>query len=336
MRVFLTSPWIPAEWVRAHGLEARGIWFAEKFRSDPPPLAAGVCAFAESVVRFAETQPESAVVFTTACDQLRRGFEAAAFHGASRAFLFNLPATQTPVAGRIYRAELERLGQFLLALGGSAPTPERLRREMVQSDDARRRLREAAPAAAARSYAQAVARFHTDGSFSAPAVFDLTAPASLALAGGPLNATDWNLFDTIEAAGGRVALNATLTGERSLCPVFNRSAGLQPALAAASRQDASEPAPLDELSAGYFENLTDVFQRPNTRLYAWLKPRLLARRVRGIVLWHFTGCDLWRAECQTLREVSGLPVLSLEADEAAGSSPRDANRLQAFVEMIKQ
>ena len=44
MRVFLTSPWIPAEWVRAHGLEPRGIWFAEKFRPDPPPLAAGVCA----------------------------------------------------------------------------------------------------------------------------------------------------------------------------------------------------------------------------------------------------------------------------------------------------
>jgi len=78
----------------------------------------------------------------------------------------------------------------------------------------------------------------------------------------------------------------------------------------------------------------DVFQRPNTRFYAWLKPRLLDRHVRGIVLWHFTGCDLWRAEWQTLREVSGLPVLLLEADEAAGVSPRDANRLQAFVEML--
>jgi len=336
MRVHLTSPWIPAEWVRAHGLEARGIWFADKFRQDTPPLAGGVCAFAESVVRFAETQPDSAVVLTTACDQLQRGFDAAAFRGSARVFLFNLPATQTPVARQIYRAELARLGQFLLALGGTAPAPEMLRQEMAQSDEARRRLREAAPPAAARSYAESVARFHTDGNFAAPAVCTPTAPAALALVGGPLGAKDWKLFDTIEAAGGRVVLNATLTGERSLCPTFDRSAGLPPALAAASRQDADEPEPFDALVAGYIDNLVDVFQRPNTRLYAWLKPRLLARQVRGIVLWHFTGCDLWRAEWQTLREVSGRPVLLLEADEAAGISPRDTNRLQAFVEMIKQ
>ena len=71
--------------------------------------------------------------------------------------------------------------------------------------------------------------------------------------------------------------------------------------------------PFDALVAGYFENIVDVFQRPNTRLYSWLKPRLLSRQARGIVLWHFTGCDLWRAEAQTLREAFGLPVLLLEA-----------------------
>ena len=90
----------------------------------------------------------------------------------------------------------------------------------------------------------------------------------------------------------------------------------------------------DALVTGYFENIVDVFQRPNTRLYSWLKPRLVSRQIRGIVLWHFTGCDLWRAEAQTLREILGLPVLLLEADEAAGLSPRDVNRLQAFVEML--
>ena len=58
MRVFLTSPWIPAEWVRAHGLEPRGIWFEEDFQHDAPTLSAGVCAFAEAAVRFAESQPD--------------------------------------------------------------------------------------------------------------------------------------------------------------------------------------------------------------------------------------------------------------------------------------
>ena len=360
MRVLLTSPWIPAEWVRAHGLEARGIWFVDGFRQSTPPLTAGLCAFAESVVQFAATQPDDAVVFATACDQLRRGFDAARFHGASHAFLFNLPATQTPAARQMYRAELERLGRFLLKLGGSPATPEKLRREMVQSETTRRQLLEAAPLAAARSFAEAVARFHANGAFSEPAIFQTNSeirisastggslladstppethsglrtsdffrpsgfrtsdfpPVSLALVGGPLSLADWNLFDAIETAGGRVVLNATLTGERSLSPEWD---GLDELFEA--------------LVTGYFDNLVDVFQRPNTRLYSWLKPRLLSRQARGIVLWHFTGCDLWRAEFQTLRDAFALPVLWLEADAAAGLSPRDIGRLAAFLETLQ-
>lgn len=318
MRVFLASPWIPAEWVRAHGLEPRGIWSAEGFRHGAPPLSAGLCAFAENVVRFAETQPDAAVVFATACDQLRRGFDAVTFRGHSRAFLFNLPATQTLAAKQIYHAEVKRLGQFLLELGGSTPTPEMLRREMNQADEARRHLREAAPRATARSFAESVAQFHAGGGFSAPSRCAPGNNIPLALVGGPLSRVDWSLFNTIEAAGGRVALNAAKTGERSLCPEFE------------SGGDA-----FADLVAGYFEAIVDVFQRPNTRLYSWLKPRLVSRHIRGIVLWHFTGCDLWRAEAQSLREAFGLPVLLLEADEAAGIAPRDVNRLQAFVEMLK-
>ena len=293
MRVFLTSPWIPAEWVKAHGLEPRDIWSVENVRSSAP-LSAGVCAFAERVVRFAEAGPADAVIFTTACDQLRRGFDATAFHGQSLAFLFNLQATQTPAAKQIYRAELERLGQFLVELGGSAPTPEVLRREMLQADAVRRRLRE---------------------SSSNPP----WSQVPLALVGGPLCDSHRQIPGAIEAAGGQVVLNGSENGERSLCVRFDLS---------------TDASPFDALVSGYFENITDVFQRPNTRLYSWLIPRLLSRRARGIILWLFTGCDLWRAELQTLREVSGLPVLLLEADEAAGISARDLNRLQAFVEML--
>ena len=28
MQVFYTSPWVPPEWIKAHGLEPRGVWFA--------------------------------------------------------------------------------------------------------------------------------------------------------------------------------------------------------------------------------------------------------------------------------------------------------------------
>jgi benzoyl-CoA reductase/2-hydroxyglutaryl-CoA dehydratase subunit BcrC/BadD/HgdB len=322
MDVFLTSPWIPAEWIRAHGLQPRGIWSAENFQRGALPLSAGVCAFAEAAVRFAEVQTDSAVIFSTACDQLRRGFDAAILHGQRRAFLFNLPATwQTAAAGQIFRSELERLGQFLLAIGGRAPTPEMLRKEMQQSSRTRKCLLESAPASSPRGFAEAVARFHWDGAFSPPPPAVPANQIPLALVGGPFLAPHWKLLDEIEAAGGCVVLNATETGERSLSPAFEFEAGANH--------------PFDVLVHGYCDNIVDVFQRPNTRLYSWLKLRLASRQVRGIVLWHFTGCDLWRAEAQTLRETFGLPVLLLEAGGETGNAPRELTRLQAFVETLK-
>jgi hypothetical protein len=80
-------------------------------------------------------------------------------------------------------------------------------------------------------------------------------------------------------------------------------------------------------------NCVDAFQRPNSRLYDWLRPRLAAREARGIVLWHYVGCDLWRAEAQPLREAFGLPVLLLDADET--TLQRNIGRLEAFLESFR-
>ena len=374
MEVYLTSPWIPAEWVRAHGLPARGLGAADWFRTAGFPiggslavhpdvvgktwghplggrpagwetretadwevcgtkspgtsprgaraLSAGVCVWAEEAVRLAEARPGSAVIFSTACDQMRRAFDTVGLDGPRHTFLFNLPSTwQTPAAGEIFRAELERLGRFLLSIGGHAPTAEGLRRGLWQANTARASLLAAAPVSSPRGWAAAVARFHWDGTVS-PAPSAVPAPPTpLALVGGPFLPLHWEVLDELEAAGGGVVLNATETGERSLAPVFELESGAGDLM--------------DALIHGYADNLADVFQRPNTRLYAWLKPRLASRGVRGLVLWHYTGCDLWRAEAQTLRETFGLPVLLLEAGEGPGVAPRERTRLQAFMEALK-
>ncbi len=127
------------------------------------------------------------------------------------------------------------------------------------------------------------------------------------------------LLDAIERAGGRVVLNATEAGERSLW--------------AASPPDQSRENAFDLLAHRCLANCVDVFQRPNTRLYDWLRSRLAARQARGIVLWHYVGCDLWRAEAQPMREAFGLPVLLLDADEAA--LQRNTGRLEAFLESLR-
>jgi benzoyl-CoA reductase/2-hydroxyglutaryl-CoA dehydratase subunit BcrC/BadD/HgdB len=286
-------------------------------------LSAGCCAFAEAVVKFAEARGDAVVVFPTTCDQLRRGYDAVGAAARSRTFLFNVPATwQTPAAKALYRSELQRLGKFLAEWGGQAPTPESLRRWMQEYSRARQHLLEAAPARSARDFAEAVARFHWEGPCALPqpaAGEEGGNQVSLALVGGPFLRSHWQLLEVIERAGGRVVLNGTEAGERSLGPVF-----------VAGSSD-----PFEALVNGWFEGMADAFQRPNTPLYDWLRPRLAARSVKGIVLWHFTSCDLWRAEAQSLREACGMPVLLLETDEQPGISPRELNRVQAFVETLK-
>ncbi len=323
MQVFYTSPWIPPEWIAAHELEPRGIWSADGLWRESLPLAAGVCAFAEAVLGFTKVHPNSAVIFTTSCDQMRRGFDMLSGAGASRAFLFNLPATwQSPTARQIYRSELDRLGRFLKALGGCAPSPTALRRAVAERNSARHRLLTAAPSCPSVQFAEAVVHYHWDGSATLPEQTAVSGNAvPLAILGGPLPASPKGLIDIMEAAGGRVALNATEAGERSLLPPLDAGG--------------AEGDPGAALARGYFDNIVDVFQRPNTRLYAWLEPRLRTRQIRGIVLWLYTGCDLWRAEAKSLREAFGLPVLLLDADETRSGSPRDAGRLQAFIETLR-
>jgi benzoyl-CoA reductase/2-hydroxyglutaryl-CoA dehydratase subunit BcrC/BadD/HgdB len=316
MQVFYTSPWIPAEWIRAHGLEPRGIWLGETFSNDSLPLAAGVCAFAEAAVRFAEARSDAAVIFATTCDQLRRGFDSLAAKGRARAFLFNFPATwQTSSAQRLFRSELKRLGRFLEGLGGTAPTAEALAQTLQQRRRLAQRLIEFGPRCSARQFAEAIARFHWDGSVQLPDPAPLANAQAvpLGIVGGPLLPSHWNLLDTLESEGARVVLNATETGERSLASV--------------SPDQSSQP--------DYFCGCVDVFQRPNTRLYDWLGRSLQARGGRGLILWSWFACDLWRAEAASLREAFSLPVLSLEAGETPGVSPRERGRLQAFLEMLR-
>jgi len=374
MDVFLTSPWIPAEWISAHGLQPRAISSAQNFHPGRWPLAAGECAFAGAAVRFAEARPDCAVIFSTSCDQLRRGFDSALLAGQSHAFLFNLPATwQTEAASRMFRAELVRLGDFVLTIGGHRPSGDELLQEMERRRETRLRLLESVSATSAREFAEAAAQFHwgSHGRDTLPPVRlsharqaeDESIP--LALIGGPFLSQHWKWLDELEAVGGRIALNATEWGERSLGPASDEpmqggpgarasspaAFGVSPkafetgkpsikAAASAFSDSLAPPSgergtPLADLAGTYCENIVDVFQRPNTRLYAWLKPRLASRQVRGIILWHFTGCDLWRAEAQTLRDRFDLPVLLLEAGAEPGVAPRDLNRLQAFVEMLK-
>ncbi len=117
-------------------------------------------------------------------------------------------------------------------------------------------------------------------------------------------------------------LDATETGDRGMCPEFDR------------RRLRDEP--LMELAKAYFGGIQDASRRPNSGLYNWLKCELVGRAVRGIIFRRYLWCDMWHAELRRLKDWTDLPVLDIDA---AGDNETDrqrtVNRIRAFLEMLQ-
>jgi hypothetical protein len=259
----------------------------------------------------------------------------------------NVPATwQTAASVRMYRDELERLGRFLVRLGGSPPSPNRLIEVMEDYDARRAALRGLVGTLSAWQASEAVARFDLDpyeesmdpvqagatGGLPASAERyertsrpwhpDSAAPAiPLALIGGPLMLGDGRLFEAIERAGGQVVLDGTEGGVRTMPAPLNRRR---------LRDD-----PLMELVDAYFGSIPDVFRRPDSALTQWLGREVPASGARGIIVWRYVWCDLWAAAVGRLRESTGLPVLDMDISGDDAGFDRTAHRLAAFLEVLR-
>jgi len=256
-------------------------------------------------------------------------------------FLLNVPSTwQTAAVHDLYRAELERLGRFLVELDGHSPDKADLARVMLAYDHARLAVHKDVAGVSARQFATVLAELH--GPLAAVPEAAIVEQESnvhsrrrtaagrsaagagvpLAILGGPLLEADYAFFDLVERCGGRVALDATEGGERTMPRRFD------PARAASD--------PVQELADAYFDTIPDAFRRPNSGLYEWLARELPARDVRGIIFRRFAWCDLWHAELQRLKQWTPLPVLEIDAgpDDAAAPN-RVEGRIEAFLEMLK-
>jgi len=144
---------------------------------------AGLCAFAAAFIDEAIGAEAQGIVVTTACDQMRRAAEVITRQVNVPVFLLNVPATCSPAAMALYHEELLRLGRFLVACGGEAPSRKTLLR-CIQADESARE-REAHPAGAG---------------------------IPIALVGTPLLREGFDVLAHITAAGGRVVLLGTENG----------------------------------------------------------------------------------------------------------------------------
>jgi benzoyl-CoA reductase/2-hydroxyglutaryl-CoA dehydratase subunit BcrC/BadD/HgdB len=133
---------------------------------------------------------------------------------------------------------------------------------------------------------------------------------------------DYDLLTAVEDAGGRFVLDATESGERTL-----------PAPVDVDRLKAD---PREELARIYFDCIPDVFQRPNDRLFAWLRQEVAKRRVRGVLVRRFVWCDHWHGEMPRLREELSVPVLEWEGTgNDARALASTIGRMEAFLEMLQ-
>lgn len=307
VRAVYSSPFIPPEFIAAHGLRPHRTLAA----AGAVACHAGRCATAAGLEGAAGS--EDLLIVAGSCDQMRRSAE----DRTGPVFRFALPATwETANAARVYRDELLRLSGCLQRHGGHAPRD--LAARLLDHDERRSRLRSACQHLPARAASEALARYAADGEVpgaeAVPVADDGRVP--LALLGGPLPPDGFVLHELVERCGGRIALDGSEGGERGLAAPCDR------------RLAADDP--LAAIVACYFLGIPDAFRRPDALLFAWLDRAIAERGVRGVLLRSDPWCDHWRACAARLADWGRLPVVLIED----GASARLATRVGALVEML--
>jgi len=321
--VVYSCPFIPAEWITSHGLNASRITPSIDMIA-PYRTGEGICPYVIRFINHILVNQPYAVIITTVCDQMRRGADWIEIESDIPVFLFNVPSTwQTRQATGLYSDELKRLGRFLVRLGGTVPSSDELKRIMKQYDRVRMRFRNTWDKIPPRVYAEKLSELHRDG----PGSIRLQRKPSnldgipLALLGGPLPESDFFIFDIIEESGGRVVLNGTENGERTLPDKFDLKN--------------MEDDPFKELVRAYFGSIPDVSRRPNTALYQWLKREVEQRGIKGIIVRYYSWCDLWHGEVQRLKDLNLCPVAAINiSGSEPGAIEHITTRIEAFIEQL--
>ena len=151
-RIVYSCPFVPAEWVTAHGFTPSRV-----LPSAVAESRVGACPFAQAFVHAAARSSADVVIFTTTCDQMRRASETFPQVSRTPTFVLHVPTSCAAAGARaLYGDELQRLGRFLERLGGQPPTPDALTEIIRWFDTERKRLRAARSGLGARRFSEAL------------------------------------------------------------------------------------------------------------------------------------------------------------------------------------
>lgn len=324
-RILYRSPFVPPEWIAAHGFRPSRILPRNLAGSGGPvPAVQGACPFMCGLMQeMCSCTDAAGIVLTTICDQVRHAADLLRRRVDTPVFLMTVPATwQDPAPQALYLSELKRLGRFLVEHGGTAPSDVRLAEFMLEYEKRRSEWRGILSKCGSKACSETMAAFLSSG--AVPAADSSPKPDAgirTALLGGPMHLDAFDLFDTIERYGGTVVLDATETGERTLPGLLRAANGLQ-------------DRPLENLARTYFETIPDAFRRPNTRLYEWMRGSVDERGIQGIVLVRHLWCDTWHAEVARCMDELPVPILDFDLGER-DTEVRRSVRIQAFIEVLR-
>ncbi|MCL5282785.1 MAG: 2-hydroxyacyl-CoA dehydratase family protein [Planctomycetes bacterium] len=324
--IVYTCPYVPAEWIAAHGLQPRRLIPRPVEGTATIPQIEGLCPYARAFANdVAASEDVDGVVVTTMCDQMRRIFDLLVRRINVPVFLLNVPSTwQTVTARQLYLGELERFGRFLVRLGGCAPDREKLTQE-IRRYSVNKELTDLYPALYPSQLPPGPLSWvwqQTFQSMGGGSERDLegTRRVPIGVIGGPLMERDQVLFRVILECGGQIAFDGTETGDRTIRSLDDRYLSSDP---------------LVNLARAYF-HIPDPSRRPNSEFYQWLREKLASHSARGLVLHHYVWCDKWHAEFERIKEWIKLPMLRLDSEgRGEMDSPRVRNRIHAFMEALR-
>lgn len=324
MKILCHCPWIPNEWIRAHGATPLRL-FSDEESTLKQEIHVGTCPHVSQFMAFSQEQQEQvdAVIFSTMCDQMRRNSEL--FHSEKPHFLFNLPSTwQTPTARKLYQYELLRLGKWLTSLTGISCSEEKLRKELTLSFENRQRLFDAIAEhqLISSDFIQLEAQLFETGNLPEEFIFSpqKTERIPLLLIGSPTALATEKLFHLIEQFDGRIAINFSEGGWHDVPTQIDKRLLAENAF---------------EAMLTAYEELPGIFQRPNTSWYQKIRKIISSQEIQGIIFWQQPWCDLWHGEVQRFKAWCSLPILHITVNDHGDMDAHTSGRLEAFMEIFK-
>ncbi|MFC1498541.1 2-hydroxyacyl-CoA dehydratase, partial [Verrucomicrobiota bacterium] len=164
--IIYSSPFVPAEWIAAHGIKPVRLTPASQDCAGPIKTSEGICPYMMSFINTALSRKPSAIITTTTCDQMRRAPDVAGIEDIPF-FVMNIPATwQTAQSLNLYISELKRLGRFMCDLGGNPPKQDELISVMNQYEEERSKLRSSRGITKPRIFSENIMLFNETGAFT--------------------------------------------------------------------------------------------------------------------------------------------------------------------------